>query len=146
MTRGAVVDEFDSLLGIDAADERDVLAGELVRADFAWVDQLVARRRQLGLTQAEVARAMGRSQSVVSDIETMSTDPRLSTLRRYALAIGAAVRHRVYSHVALQPLIRAQSEGAVAARSASAGPGPSVWARGFYVSVSADSRFEVGAR
>jgi DNA-binding XRE family transcriptional regulator len=146
MTRGSVVDEIDSLLGIDAADERDVLAGELVRADFAWVDQLIARRKQLGLSQAEVARAMGRSQSVVSDIETMSTDPRLSTLRRYALAIGAAVRHRVFPHVALHPLVRAQSEGPVTAQSVSAGPGQSVCSHGFYVSVSANSHFEVGVR
>lgn len=87
--------ELDDLFG-DANDPRAALAEELVRADFAWVDQLVQLRKQLGLTQTQVAAAIGRSQSVISDLETMSSDPRLSTLRRYALAVSAAVTHGVY--------------------------------------------------
>ena len=77
-------------------EPNDALAEELVRGDFAWIDQLIALRKRRGLSQAEVAARMGRSQSEVSDIETMSTDPRLSTLRRYALAIGVTVKHRVF--------------------------------------------------
>ena len=56
---GTAVSEIDELLGIDPTDQQDVLAGELVRADFAWVDQLVSLRKQLGLSQAQVAAAMG---------------------------------------------------------------------------------------
>lgn len=115
------MDEIDDLLGIDSSDPREALAGELVRADFNWVSQLTERRKQLKLSQADVAKAMGRSQSAVSDIETMSTDPRLSTLRRYALAIHAAVKHRVFPNVAPHPLIRPEHEGPITARSATAG-------------------------
>lgn len=120
------MDEIGDLLGVDESDEQDVLAGELVRADYAWVDQLVRTRKELGLSQAQVAQMMGRSQSVVSDIETMSSDPRLSTLRRYALAIGAAVKHRVFPHAPPHPLISPERNEPVAARSASAGSGSAV--------------------
>ncbi|MEV6897473.1 helix-turn-helix transcriptional regulator [Amycolatopsis sp. NPDC051372] len=94
--------ELDELFGIDLNDPEQQLARELTRGDFAWIDQLVGLRRRLGLSQAQVAERMGRSQSVVSDIETMSTDPRLSTLRRYAMALGAVVKHRVLPHTAVR--------------------------------------------
>ncbi len=132
---GRVVDDIDTLLDIDPNDERDALAAELVRADFGWVRQLVEQRKKLGLSQADVARAMGRSQSVVSDIETMSTDPRLSTLRRYAAAMGVAVKHRVFPMAALHPLVRTERPGPITARTAPAGPGPSMINRGLYVSM-----------
>ena len=138
------MEDVDELLGIDPTDERDRLAGELVRADFAWVQQLVNLRKQHGLTQAQVAAAMGRSQSVVSDLETMSNDPRLSTLRRYALAIGAAVKHMVFPHVAPYPLVRPEHAGPVTARSASAGTVKAVVAHGVYVSANG-STLAVGA-
>jgi transcriptional regulator with XRE-family HTH domain len=51
---------------------------------------LVARRRALGLTQATVGRAMGTTQSAVSELES-GADCRLSTLRRYAAALGATL-------------------------------------------------------
>jgi transcriptional regulator with XRE-family HTH domain len=116
--------ELDDLLGIDSSDPGAALAEELVRGDFAWVDQLVRLRKQRGLSQMQVAEAMGRSQSVVSDIETMGSDPRLSTLRRYALAIGAAVKHRVFLSAAPpRPVIATESSEAIPVRSAEAGGG-----------------------
>jgi transcriptional regulator with XRE-family HTH domain len=51
---------------------------------------LVERRRALGLTQAAVGRAMGTTQSAVSELES-GADCRLSTLRRYAAAVGATL-------------------------------------------------------
>lgn len=53
--------------------------------------ELVAARRRAGLTQAEVADRMGVTQSTVSGFETEGADPRLSTLQRYARAVGARV-------------------------------------------------------
>ncbi|MGW5157436.1 hypothetical protein ACWEPN_18360 [Nonomuraea wenchangensis] len=38
---------------------------------------------------------MGRSQPAVSDLERLGGDPHLSTIRRYALAIGVDVFHSV---------------------------------------------------
>ena len=49
----------------------------------------VRLRKAAGLTQADVARAMGTTQSAVSDLEAAATDPRFGTLQRYARAVGA---------------------------------------------------------
>ncbi len=54
----------------------------------ALSDELVARRRRLGLSQTEVAARMGTSQSAVARLEAGAADIRLSTLERYALAVG----------------------------------------------------------
>jgi len=49
---------------------------------------LVARRTALGMSQTEVAAKMGTSQSAVARLESGSVDVRLSTLDRYAAALG----------------------------------------------------------
>ena len=49
---------------------------------------LVARRQELGLSQTEVAARMGTSQSAVARLESGDADVRLSTLERYAAAVG----------------------------------------------------------
>jgi transcriptional regulator with XRE-family HTH domain len=89
------MDEFDAALGISQPDPQQLLARALVEADYTWIHRLVEIRKQRGLNQTDLGKIMGRSQSVVSDIESMSGDPRLSTLRRYALAVGARVEHHV---------------------------------------------------
>src|SRR5207248_808276 len=52
------------------------------------VDDLVARRLELRLSQTEVAARMGTSQSAVARLESGEADVRLSTLERYAAAVG----------------------------------------------------------
>lgn len=49
---------------------------------------LVARRIARGLTQTDVAAQMGTSQSSVARFEASAGDLRLSTLERYAAAVG----------------------------------------------------------
>lgn len=49
---------------------------------------LAAKRVALGLSQTEVAARMGTSQSAVARLESGEADLRLSTLERYAAAIG----------------------------------------------------------
>jgi predicted transcriptional regulator len=49
---------------------------------------LVARRQELGLSQTEVAARMRTSQSAVARLESGDADVRLSTLERYAAALG----------------------------------------------------------
>jgi transcriptional regulator with XRE-family HTH domain len=61
----------------EAADRRRALAGTLT-------DERLA----LGLSQTEVAARMGTSQSAVARIESGDADVRLSTLERYAAALG----------------------------------------------------------
>jgi transcriptional regulator with XRE-family HTH domain len=50
--------------------------------------RLSARRQALGLSQTAVAARMGTSQSAVARLESGAADVRLSTLRRYAEALG----------------------------------------------------------
>jgi predicted transcriptional regulator len=51
-------------------------------------ESLVARRVALGLSQTEVAARMQTSQSAVARLESGDADIRLSTLERYAAALG----------------------------------------------------------
>jgi transcriptional regulator with XRE-family HTH domain len=53
------------------------------------VAELTAQRRSAGLSQTEVAVRMGTSQSAVARLETGEADVRVSTLERYAAAIGS---------------------------------------------------------
>jgi transcriptional regulator with XRE-family HTH domain len=63
-----------------------------VREVHRILDALLARREELGLTQTEVARRMEVKQPTVSEFERESSDPRLSTIQRYARAVGLAAR------------------------------------------------------
>jgi predicted transcriptional regulator len=56
---------------------------------------LTARRVELGLTQTEVAVRMGTSQSAVARLEAGQLDVRMSTLERYAAAVGNVVDWRL---------------------------------------------------
>ncbi|GIJ67266.1 helix-turn-helix domain-containing protein [Virgisporangium ochraceum] len=59
------------------------------------VEELVARRRAAGLSQGEVAERMGTSQPAVARLEAGQVDARMSTLRRYAAAVGAELKLEV---------------------------------------------------
>jgi ribosome-binding protein aMBF1 (putative translation factor) len=50
---------------------------------------LAARRQASGLSQTEIAARMGTSQSAVARLEAGASDARLSTLERYAAAVGS---------------------------------------------------------
>lgn len=58
------------------------------------ISSLAARRRSMGLSQTVVAARMGTSQSALARIEAGESDPRLSTIERYAQAIGDEIAHR----------------------------------------------------
>ena len=55
---------------------------------------LAERRRKLGLSQTAVAARMGTSQSALARLEGGESDPRISTVERYALAVGQELAHR----------------------------------------------------
>ena len=80
------------------------------------VADLTAQRRSAGLSQTEVAARMGTSQSAVARLETGDADVRVSTLERYAAAIG--------SQVAWQARPGSVQPGSVQPGSAQAGPPP----------------------
>jgi predicted transcriptional regulator len=55
------------------------------------VEELVKARRERGMSQTEIAARMGTSQSAVARLEGGDLDVRLSTLERYAAAVGHTV-------------------------------------------------------
>ena len=59
------------------------------------VEDLVGLRLELGLSQTEVAARMGTSQSAVARLESGGADVRLSTLERYAAALGRVLDVRL---------------------------------------------------
>lgn len=59
------------------------------------MDQLVALRKTHNLSQADVAERLGISQPAVAAFERYDSNPTLSTLRRYALAIEARLSFEV---------------------------------------------------
>ena len=58
-------------------------------ADFKIGVVLRQAREAAGLTQDEVARRLKTKKSAISRIENHADDVRLSTIRRYAKAVGA---------------------------------------------------------
>jgi ribosome-binding protein aMBF1 (putative translation factor) len=59
------------------------------------VADLADQRQSAGLSQTEVAARMGTSQSAVARLETGEADLRVSTLERYAAAIGSQISWQV---------------------------------------------------
>jgi transcriptional regulator with XRE-family HTH domain len=55
------------------------------------IEELVRLRQESELSQAELAARMGTSQSAVARLESGELDARLSTLERYAAALGRTV-------------------------------------------------------
>ncbi len=64
---------------------------EMASRRRALAEDLLARRVSLGLTQTQVAARMGTSQSAVARVESGGSDVRLSTIERYAAAVGHVV-------------------------------------------------------
>ncbi|MQA95813.1 MAG: helix-turn-helix domain-containing protein [Streptosporangiales bacterium] len=59
------------------------------------IAELAAERRDAGLSQTEVAARMGTSQSAVARLEAGDGDLRMSTLERYAAALGRPIHWRL---------------------------------------------------
>ncbi len=64
-------------------------------ADFKIGVILRQARESAGLTQEEVARKLRTQKSAISRIENHADDVRLSTLRKYADAVGANLQIRL---------------------------------------------------
>lgn len=65
-----------------------------------WLmDDLIAARTAAGLSIEEVAEACGWLPEVArkfEDYHRPAWDPRLSMVRRYALAVGVLIEHKIY--------------------------------------------------
>lgn len=63
--------------------------------EFSLAAQLIEARRKAHLTQDEVAKRMGTTQSVVARLESGYPLPSLRSLKRYAQAVNGKVQIRV---------------------------------------------------
>ena len=52
------------------------------------VDQLVRARREAGMTQHELARAIGHAHHFISELESGKREPRLDVVAHYARGVG----------------------------------------------------------
>ncbi len=62
---------------------------EKADAEFALIEALVKARTQAGMSQTDVAKTIGTTQSAIARLEGGKVSPSISTLRRYAEATGA---------------------------------------------------------
>jgi predicted transcriptional regulator len=60
--------------------------------EFAVIEALVRARTEAKLSQAQVAKRIGTTQSAIARLEGGGISPSLSTLRRYAEATGKRLR------------------------------------------------------
>ncbi|MFL6088097.1 MAG: helix-turn-helix domain-containing protein [Mycobacterium sp.] len=69
------------------------------------VTDLTAQRRAAGLSQTEIAARMRTSQSAIARLEAGDADIRISTLERYAAAVGSQIAWQVRhdTHTSEQP-------------------------------------------
>lgn len=72
-----------------------LLASANAEQDYGMLYRLIQIRVDRGLTQTDVARKLGVSQQAISQFESMDSNPALSTIRSYALAVGATISHTV---------------------------------------------------
>jgi DNA-binding XRE family transcriptional regulator len=94
--------ESESVTGAEPDDSLPLLPGfrEMALRRMSaerrrLVAGLAAQRQSAGLSQTEVAARMGTSQSAVARLETGEADLRVSTLERYAAAIGSQISWQV---------------------------------------------------
>jgi ribosome-binding protein aMBF1 (putative translation factor) len=83
---------------IDERGERNPEFPDLVDAALRrrqLLRELAGRREKLGLSQTVVAARMGTSQSAVARLEAGEMDAKLSTVERFAAALGQKVEWRV---------------------------------------------------
>jgi transcriptional regulator with XRE-family HTH domain len=89
------VTDLNELLGIDMTDPLNQHAQRLAEAHGQLIYDLVAVRHRKGLSRKEVAERCGWKRSQVSDFERTGGDPWLSSISRYALAVGAELQFTV---------------------------------------------------
>ncbi len=70
---------------------------EKADAEYRLIESLIQARIRARLSQAELARRIGTTQSAIARLEGGNVSPTLSTLKRYAEATGARLQVEVVS-------------------------------------------------
>ena len=87
------IDEIINERSARNAEFPDLVEAALRRQQL--LRELAARRETLGLSQTVVAARMRTSQSAVARLESGEVDAKLSTVERFAAALGQKVEWRV---------------------------------------------------
>jgi transcriptional regulator with XRE-family HTH domain len=74
---------------------------ERLEEEFVYLDEFLKARAAAGLSQAEIAKRMGTTQSAIARLESGrgKHSPSLATLRKYAQAVGCRVDLRLVKEV-----------------------------------------------
>src|SRR5437879_5730264 len=86
-------DALDELVreGTERSPEiADLFAAAVERREM--VRELASARERAGLTQRALAARMSTTQSAIARLESSDADPKLSTIERYARAVGYRLR------------------------------------------------------
>ena len=82
-------------LGLEPNDGLEQVHTRQSENAYSLIEKLRERRKREGLRQKDLAARMGRDTSVVSNIERLGSDPRWSTVRRYASALGVVIEYDI---------------------------------------------------
>ena len=77
---------------------------DALEEEFSVASMLIAARTRAKLTQAELAKKLGTSQSTIARLESGAAKPSLSTLRRLAQATGMRLK------ITLEPKSRSKKD------------------------------------
>ena len=85
--------------------------------EFAFLDEVLKARAESGLTQAEVARRVGTTQSAIARLESAEAkhSPSIATLQKYAKALG----HKLELRFVKQRQLTTRSTGVARSQRAS---------------------------
>ncbi|MFJ4267729.1 helix-turn-helix transcriptional regulator [Paenarthrobacter nicotinovorans] len=81
----------DSIFISDSHDARQILAEDLINETQDLLADLIDLRRAKGLTQDDIAKAIGVTRTAITAFERYDGDPKMSTIVRYAMAVGARI-------------------------------------------------------
>ena len=82
-------DDLDDFIAEASADPVFAAALDQARQRREILRQLAERRKAAGLSRTVVAGRMGTSEAAVARLEAGATDPRWSSVERFAAAVGA---------------------------------------------------------
>lgn len=88
MRSGGERDDLDDFIAEANADPVFVAALDQARQRREILRELAERRKAAGLSRTVVAGRMGTSEAAVARLEAGATDPRWSSVERFAAAVG----------------------------------------------------------
>ena len=93
-------------------------AYEASAEEFAFLDEVLRARAESGLTQAEVAKRIGTTQSAIARLESAEAkhSPSIATLQKYAKALGYRVEVRLVKERRLTTRSSGRARGQRASR------------------------------